>query len=783
MKVTKENQARGYIASNSAQTSSAHPDEPDPAGIDLLKGEQGYIDAWRKARYGGETEETTGNLAGLALSGGGIRSATFSLGVMQALAHRDLLKRFDYLSTVSGGGYIGSAITWLVSDYASDRDRAHRGEEQTGQGPRFGLGKEDFPFGSDDPAPDVERSARPDQNSMLSFLRQHGNYLAPGAGISLFSLLGVVLRGMLLNLLVWIPVFILFFRALFWLPDLLGGLVRGQHFPISQLISQVTSKASPIGENLFIFNAALWFVAGLVALLLLITWLYSFATWIRKGVNRTSQLGWYGLRRGTEKLVAVVFPLSILLLVIGTLPVVATALLDWMQVGPAAILTGVAVLLRGFLKSFKEGISLPTGFVVSLAAVLFLYGVVLVSFQIAYLHYPFGLDVPSGVASLALAAFAFVTGWLVNLNYISIHRFYRDRLMETFMPDISDALGNRTTAAGDADSASLQDLGNKDRPRGPYHIVNTNAVLVNSKVSKYKDRGGDNFILSPLYCGSNATGWIPTENFMKGKTTLATAVAISGAAANPNTGVGGEGLTRNLFLSLVMSLLNIKLGYWASNPMKHPFNMPNHFRPGAYSLGNALGIGGLGFNENRSFVQLSDGGHFENTAIYELVRRGMKLIVCCDGGADPDFSFSDLQTTVRRIEDDFGARLEVIDTASPDQTVPREVSDMNYPKGAKFAKQGHLMANIKYADGSTGTIIYLKTTLMEGVSFKVKGYAAQNPDFPDQSTADQFFDEVQFEAYRELGYRIAHNMLDSPIPVGSNTGSTGQNLEVVFKDI
>ncbi|HAN48811.1 MAG TPA: hypothetical protein DCQ20_08060, partial [Nitrospira sp.] len=49
--------------------------------------------------------------AGLCFSGGGIRSATFGLGVLQSLARLQLLNKFDYLSTVSGGGYIGSGLT------------------------------------------------------------------------------------------------------------------------------------------------------------------------------------------------------------------------------------------------------------------------------------------------------------------------------------------------------------------------------------------------------------------------------------------------------------------------------------------------------------------------------------------------------------------------------------------------------------------------------------------------------------------------------------------------
>jgi len=814
MATKTENQHREYISPASANISITHETEPDPGSLGLLEGEQVYLRAWRKARNEDKTEGTVENLAGLALSGGGIRSATFSLGVMQALAHRDLLKRFDYLSTVSGGGYIGAAITWLVSDHASRIDEQQKHVQQSEQAPKFGLGKDDFPFGSDDPAPDAEWHASRAQSNMLNYLRKHGNYLSPGAGISLFSLIGVVLRGMILNLLVWIPVLILLFQALFWIPGQFGSSPTDQNSLISQLIFFVTpenpclnttagdpamgivgSEASCssgdesastaddmlVKKDLSIFNGTLWFAIVILLALLAITWISSPITWIRRGSKRHLLRKWYGLRRGTQKLVAFLLPLSIFLLIMATLPVAAAALQNWMAAGPVAILTGVTVLLRGFLKSCTQGEGLPTGILVSVAAALFLYGVFLVSFQIAYLGFPFGFGTAQTVIVLFL--FLFVTGWFVNLNYISIHRFYRDRLMETFMPDIPDAMDNLTGAATAADSATLQILGNQEKPRGPYHIVNTNVVLVNSKVNKFKVRGGDNFILSPLFCGSNATGWKPTEDFMGGKMTLATAVAISGAAANPNTGVGGEGLTRNLFLSLVMSLLNIKLGYWAGNPAKSPVHVPNHLRPGAYSIGNALGLAGLGFHEKRSFVQLSDGGHFENTGIYELIRRRVSLIVACDGGADADFSFSDFQTTVRRIEDDFGARIKVLDRASPDQTIPLEVDDMNYPRGAQFSEQGHMIANIRYADGSMGTLIYLKTTLMKGVSFKVKAYAAKNPDFPDQSTADQFFDEVQFEAYRELGYRIADNMLDSIVPVNSSSSFAGANLEDLIKTI
>jgi len=803
----------GFIAPVDAQAAAKDSVDIDKGSAQLMQAEAEYIAALRKSRGDVTTQDDTGNLVGLALSGGGIRSATFSMGVMQALARRGLLKRFDYLSTVSGGGYIGSAITWLVSALALNDYKAGKGEADTGADLKFGLDKKDIPFGCDDPDPEAAQDDNDSQRSILKYLRRHGNYLSPGAGISLFSLLGVVLRGTLLNLLVWIPILILFFQLFILVsgqfsgtgssnPPVLSAMITDLKLdtqsckppipagiavtpPASEAVCADLKSLSAINKvedrlsELWGFELFMWLGALAIGGLLVTMVVSSLLTWFSRDRTKRSRQKWYHLRRATQKKVAILLPLVALTLVIGTLPVVAAYLSSWLAAaGPMAMVTGAAVLLRGFLKSCTQGAGTPTGLLVSLAAALFLYGVFLVSYHVAFLVFPFGLNPVFALAALIVVPL--VTGWFVNLNYISIHRFYRDRLMETFMPDISQALKNRTGAANGADGAMLHELGKVGDPRGPYHIVNTNLVLVNSKNDIYKDRGGDNFMLSPLYCGSNATGWCSTKHFMGGNMTLATAIAISGAAANPNTGVGGEGLTRNLFLSLVMSLLNLKLGYWAYNPDpdKRPIHSPNHFRPGAYSFGNALGWSKFGFNENRNYLQLSDGGHFENSGIYELVRRRVKLIVACDGGADADFSFSDFQTTIRRIEDDFGARVKTVKGASPDNIVPIEQEDSVYPKDGKFAEQGHMIANITYSDGSKGILIYLKTTLIKSVSFKVKGYAARNPEFPDQSTADQFFDEVQFEAYRELGYRIADVMLDSTVPgdVGARDATTLENL-------
>ena len=303
-----------------------------------------------------------------------------------------------------------------------------------------------------------------------------------------------------------------------------------------------------------------------------------------------------------------------------------------------------------------------------------------------------------------------------------------------------------------ADAARLSEMFDATGHRGPYHIINTNLVLVNSPNRRRRTRGGDSFILSPLYCGGEATGWCKTKDFMDDGMTLSTAMATSGAAANPNTGVGGVGVTRSPLVSALMAFFTIRLGYWAGHPRVSAGSTPhspNHFRPGLY---DALG----GYHENSPFIHLSDGGHFENLAIYELIRRRVRLIICCDGGADANFKFNDLANAINRAEVDFGARITFREQNALSSMTPSQPAD--FPRQSLVSERGFLVGDIRYRNGDEGTLILLKTTMIAGLPLAVQRYKATHSEFPDQSTADQFFDEGQFEAYRQLGYHIADCM-------------------------
>jgi hypothetical protein len=736
----------------------------DPASRQIRDLEwQGYI-RQRRHQDGDEAPE---DLTGIALSGGGIRSATFALGVLQALARHDLLRRFDYLSTVSGGGYIGTSLTWLTSRLVTDRALADETPLPAGG---FGVGPSDegkavapFPYGTDDPRTAREPDQANAEGAMLRYLRQHGHYLTPGKGITLTSVIVVLLRGIILNLLVWVPIvaalmWLLIGASQHWVPAPLAGLVNA--------ISPQLKEGSPV--ELHAFGLMLVAAGALSALCVLAFVGYSIATYAGHK-HDDSWLGWlsgtkYGWRRRFERWMRVPLWLIGVLLLLASVPFAVGELHGWL-LGSSFSLIGLASGLVAFVRTTQQPKSraekqaswaIPSSWIASFGAGFLLYGVLLMS-------YAFGWWAQGGSPVLGLAPswvllgallLAIGTGLAVDLNLITIHRFYRDRLMEAFLPDVDQALRNETGPAQQADSAALSSMCDPGRTAGPYHIINTNLVLTESDERTYRMRGGDSFILTPLYCGSNATGWQPTDRFVDNELTVPTAMAISGAAANPWTASGGIGVTRNPLVGMLMALMNLRLGFWLPNEQSRgrwrrsctQSFRANHFDPG---LKEVLG---LNLRETSPVCLLSDGGHFENLGLYELVRRRVRLIVACDGTADPDYAFADLQNAIARIWADFGARIE-FDEAALAPFMPS--IEAGYPRDARVSQRAYAVAEITYADDSKGCLVYLTTALIAGLRLKLMGYKGANWDFPDQSTGDQFFDETQFEAYRELGYVIA----------------------------
>jgi hypothetical protein len=778
----------GRVGAGQAPVAGMQPDQLLNAGVELGRisgpeeiatGERAYIDAYRAKTARAEGEP----LVGLALSGGGIRSASIALGVLQGLAARGILKRFDYLSTVSGGGYIGSALTWFTSRPWPD---------DQGNLLRFGTGDVGAPFPYGTQAPGEAPAIPPDvPGRLLRFLAQHANYLEPVEGISVLKPLqgvnivgavAVVLRGILLNLFVWLSIATGLMLGLI----LLGPLDKCTESPV--------------------FTAALIVSGALLAVFAVVCVGYSLATakerlvpgdFAVELVEDLASFGYYS-RRAFDIAAPLLLVLAGVALLIGFLPQIDSLLSDKVHaVGFWSILTGIASGLWAFWQSRQSTPGKPStlsGIAGPAGAFLILYGTLLGAFHVAHavacepdrhpnivgifswftaragelpfeaIHrfVPYGANLDSVVWIYIFVLAAFVIGWFVDLNYVSIHRYYRDRLMEAFMPDPERALRNETGAAIAGDPARLSAMCPPGDAAGPYHIVNCNVMLNNSSLRRWNQRAGDSFILSPLYCGSSATGWIRTDHWIDDTMTLATAMAISGAAANPGAGTGGVGPTRNRLVALLMSMLSLRLGYWVSNPRLGAVGpaKPNHFRPGLDEVVD------LGLREDSRILQLSDGGHFDNLGVYELFRRKVRLIVVSDGTADSGFAFGDLQTVLPRIREDFGATVVFDDKGLPDGAgidgilplVPAQNAG-RYPAGAALATRGYALARITYADGTTGTLVYLKAAALEAMTLEMLGYKGRVPDFPNESTLDQFYSEEKFEAHRALGYLLVTQML------------------------
>ena len=675
-------------------------------------------------------------LYGLAFSGGGIRSASFALGFMQALVDKDQLKKFDYLSTVSGGGYIGSALTWFLS-----QKKPAWMHKDSGDGEYFSTSPEDFPFGQKCKG---NRLDLPQQkpNAILDFIRQHGNYLLPGQGLNGMALMGYVLRAMIVSLSVYTALLTAFMVAF-----IDGGLYR----PVPD--QWVIFGWRYVGVNYFIYLAVL-----LITLYLLSSFAYSLFTRFSLGPE-----GWkYKARTFIQRHAGWLLSVCVFLCILGTLrfihETIVTLFSAKMRV-PAAggsALLGVIGALTQF-RNLASGASRYSDTILVGAAALLIYG-------IALLAYYFGEAIvlsqqPTWWLTTIMVLTMVVISTCVNVNFLGLHRMYRDRLMETFLPNLKAVEKNTWGLATEADVAPLHNMCQVNRR--PYHLINTNVVLVDSTQSKFRGRGGDSFLLSPLFCGSDATGWVRSDRFrgggLKKGITLPTSMAISGAAVNPDTGVDGAGLTRGRIVSTLLSLLNLRLGFWASNPDPDRTML---FPPNFLSPGLKGGVLGGGLREDRRAIELSDGGHFENLGIYELLRRKLSVIVVTDGGADPQYNFGDLANAVEKARVDFGVTIVF---NHPDyvleKLLPGSEEDDYFVSKYKGAKNPFAIASIYYEDNSEGILVCVKATLIKNLPADLIGYKTANPSFPDEPTSDQFFDERKFEAYRELGYCLGKVLL------------------------
>jgi hypothetical protein len=299
----------------------------------------------------------------------------------------------------------------------------------------------------------------------------------------------------------------------------------------------------------------------------------------------------------------------------------------------------------------------------------------------------------------------------------------------------------------------------------PYHLIN---AALNIEASKYANRRGRNaefFIFSPLFTGSEATGYVGTklmEQEMPGLT-AGTALAVSGAAASSNM---GSATVKPLVATL--AILNVRLGYWITNPAKVAGCLKRsplwRLIDQLYFLKELFGR----LDEKSAIVYLTDGGHIENLGLYELLRRRCKLIIAIDGEADPDMGFGSLVTLQRYARIDFSMRIDLPWASLRD--VSREASKQVLETGGlpphKAARGPHCALGTIYyprrngdkdENESTGVLLYIKSSFTGDENDYVVDYKRRNPAFPHETTLDQLFSEEQFEVYRALGFHAVNS--------------------------
>lgn len=393
---------------------------------------------------------------------------------------------------------------------------------------------------------------------------------------------------------------------------------------------------------------------------------------------------------------------------------------------------------------------------------------------------------------LLAVVIALVMAWRVDINEFSLHHFYKNRLVRCYLGASRERKDRQANPFTNFDPNDDFPLNHLDDPNfsGPFPIINATLNLSSGRNMAWQERKGASFIFTPVYCGYDTggdtsgtsasrrtrvggdadggptPGYYPTHlvaktehkpeqgtdagagpEFTHDGILLGTTVAISGAAASPN-----QGYHTSTAVAFMMTVFNVRLGWWLGNPAGSK----------AYSNGPLFGLEYMLFelfgttSSESAYVNLSDGGHFDNMGLYELVRRRCRYIIVCDAEQDEGLGFGGLSTVIRMCRTDFGAeiKIDLSQIARKPDNKPENFSGCHYAVG-----------DIIYADAPKGRLVYLKSSLTgNDEPADVLGYHKAVAQFPHESTADQWFDESQFESYRALGYHIADKALGDGRP-------------------
>ena len=368
------------------------------------------------------------------------------------------------------------------------------------------------------------------------------------------------------------------------------------------------------------------------------------------------------------------------------------------------------------------------------------------------------------------AVVAAVASYVVNTNQFSLHGMYRNRLIRTFLgASNADRRPNNFTDFDQSDNIALSSLWPNAAPIDvppQLHVLNMALNIVATRELAWQQRKALSFTATSRWIGCGdlsekgvegtgiARGYYRLASEYGGPMTLGTAVTISGAAASPNMGYHSSPA-----LSLLLTFFNVRLGAWLGNTNCHgdlTYKIPGPRFAARPMISEAFGL----TNDEKPYVYLSDGGHFENLGLYEMVRRRCHLIIVSDAGCDPKCDFEDLGNALLRI--------------SVDLNIEVKFRSLKIQPRAEPVKAGTYcaVADIIYRDeGATpGVLLYLKPGYQGDEPVPVRSYAAKSVAFPHELTADQWFKETQFEAYRALGQHVVRS-------IDGNTGRTYPDIK------
>jgi hypothetical protein len=772
----------------------------EQSGIARDRGE-GIIAPVTQVETSGEPRvvEAKMECVGLALSGGGIRSATFNAGLLQGLHRFGILRHVDYLATVSGGGYIGGFWSrWLLE---SEKQREQKGM---------------FPDQYAESMKNFSGNSRVFEAAEIRHLREFAKFLVPRTGIfdtetwgAIVAMLGSTVPAILaalsvigLSLVLWLG--LTFYMAC---PDPWARLFVIVALTAAVLIGmELWWRTMPTGDHdpKYQRRVELRTYAALVLIGLIASfasndstiWTYSFEekTWNREIVRANYQTWWSLVGISAPSKAAQGKPLwlpdlyqpSIGWLIVAALFIAfryrgtfspsslerrtALATDDRVAMRLLGLATFWAVLATFWhiglnLRHFGD-LSLYLGGAAIGSTGLFALLSNWMSHKLSRMQKGGGLldsikpFLPQILAYLAVGlAWAALANKLIELNqhdwlswYLTavaltlpilwillvdpqefgLHAVYRDRICRAYLgaaaPSARSAAENRNTDLRKDDDLPLADLLSR-----PLHLICCAANNVGGDHLSSLSRGARSAVLS-RHGVAMGNHWLAQPN-----ATLGSAVTASAAAANSN--MGSLSMTLGPAVSFLMAALNLRLGLWVDNPER--VRTPRHDRllPGWRFFKEMAAW----TDTDASDIHLSDGGHFDNLGLYELVRRHCRYIIASDCGADPQVAFDDFGNAARRIREDFGVEIDI------------DITPLK-PGPDGFARQHAVVGTIDYGWFDKGTLIYIKASLTGDEPVDTGQYKSTKPDFPHESTGDQFYDEAQWESYRRLGVHTANKV-------------------------